>query len=230
MGLFKRLFGKNKTKELGDKASEEAMIEEFTQEELERDDELKTNGLQNVLGKMHNLVGHALIPFEIGGAVDMYYFPNHIKGTGFATMELLNPKGIGPLENRFGTYELVAFTKCEMDVEDNPDSAFNLIERIITGIFTQIGNYSFEAILNPGETIELPQGEDEETLCLVFDLYKPDDKKFQIGSREHHLLICLHLFRSEMEFAMDNGSETLISLLKEKGVYPYSDLDREPVI
>lgn len=49
---------------------------------------------------MHGIVGHAIIPFSIGGAVDMYYFTDHIKGTGFATMELLNPDGNGPKPNK----------------------------------------------------------------------------------------------------------------------------------
>ncbi|ACT95682.1 hypothetical protein [Dyadobacter fermentans] len=62
---------------------------EFSEEEFEADYEAKRKGLENVLGKMHDIVGHAIIPFAVGGAVDMYYFPNHIPGTGFATMELL---------------------------------------------------------------------------------------------------------------------------------------------
>ena len=71
MNIFKKFFGKKETKK------------EFTQEEYDEDYELKMEGLEYVLGKSHNIVGHAIIPFEIGGAVDMYYFPNGIKGTGF---------------------------------------------------------------------------------------------------------------------------------------------------
>jgi hypothetical protein len=41
------------------------------------------------------------------------------------------------------------------------------------------------------------------------------------------LLLCIEVFRSEMEYAMKNGSEALFRLLKERGYYhPYSDLDR----
>jgi len=98
--FIKKLFGKS-----------EPEAKEFTDEEHEQDYELKKQGLEHILGEMHDIVGHAIIPFAIGGAVDMYYFPNHIKGTGFATMELLEPDGTGPLPNRLGTYELVAFTK-----------------------------------------------------------------------------------------------------------------------
>lgn len=221
MSFLKKLFGE-KNKEV------EVPAREFTDEEFERDYKLKEQGLENVLGAMHGIVGHAIIPFSIGGAVDMYYFTNDIKGTGFATMELLDPDGNGPKPNRIGTYELVAFTKLDYnDNEENP-TEFNTIERRFCGIFTTIGNYSSQAVLNPFETIEVPNGTDENN-CLILDNYAPQGKEFTIGDRKHHLLLCLEVFRSEMEFARKNGSGKLIELLKEKGFYPYSDLDREPV-
>lgn len=221
MSFLKKLFG-GKSKEI------EVPAREFTDEEFERDYKLKEQGLENVLGAMHGIVGHAIIPFSIGGAVDMYYFTNGIKGTGFATMELLDPDGNGPKPNRIGTYELVAFTKLDYnDNEENP-TEFNTIERRFCGIFTTIGNYSSQAVLNPFETIEVPNGTNENN-CLILDIYAPDGKEFAIGDRKHHLLLCLEVFRSEMEFARKNGSSKLIELLKEKGFYPYSDLDRDPV-
>lgn len=220
MGFLNRLFGKKETP--GEK--------EFTEEEHEKDYETKSEGLENVLGKMHNLVGHAIIPFAVGGAVDMYYFPNHIKGTGFATMELLDPAGNGPKKNRLGTYELVSFTKHDYNPNEETQTPFNLIERQACGFLTAIGMFSSQAVLNPKETIEVPNGENEENTCLVFDLYEPDGKKFIVADRKHHLLLCMQIFRSEMDYARQNGSDELLKILKEKEIYPYSDLDREPVI
>ncbi len=219
INFIKKLFGK------ADKPSPR----EFTEEECELDYDQKSDGLESVLGKMHDLVGHAIISFAVGGAVDMYYFPNHIKGTGFATMELLEPDGTGPLPNRLGTYELVAFTKHDYNDSEDVQTPFNLIERKVCGFFTTIGFFSREAVLNPNETCEVPNGEGEENTCLVFDLYEPDNKKFKIGNRQHHLLLCIQVFRSEMEFSRANGSEQLFDKLKQAGYYPYSDLDRKPV-
>jgi hypothetical protein len=221
MSFFKKIFG-------GDKKKEPISEPEFSQEQYDKDYEEKEKGLEVVLGKMYGMVGHAIIPFEVGGAVDMYYFPNHIQGTGFATMELLDPKGNGPKPNRLGTYELVAFTKELYNESEKSPTAFNLIERRVCGIFTTIGNYSFQAVLNPNETCEVPT-DGEENRCLVFDNYQPDNKQFKIGDRNHHLLLCLEVFRSEMEFARQNGSEELFNKLKAAGHYPYSDLEREPV-
>lgn len=219
MSFLKKLFGKK-----------EPVKTQFTEEEFETDYELKTQGLENILGPMADIVGHAIIPFEIGGAVDMYYFPNHIKGTGFATMELLNPEGKGPLPNRLGTYELVSFTNKNYERSEDPETPFNLIERKICGVHTSIGAYSSMAVLNPNETCEIPNDEGEENTCIVFYLYEPNGKEFMIGNRKHHLLLCLQIFRSEMEYSRNNGSEELLKKLKAAGHYPYSDLDREPVI
>lgn len=82
MNFFKNLFGSKK--------------KVFTEEEFISNYKLKSEAIEKVLGKMENMIGHAIIPFEVGGAVDMYYFSEHIEGTGFATMELLNPDGNGP--------------------------------------------------------------------------------------------------------------------------------------
>jgi hypothetical protein len=224
MSFFKKLFGGQKK---ADETPDELPTEKFSQNDYDKDYELKERGLENVLGKMYGMVGHAIIPFSVGGTVDMYYFPNHIQGTGFATMELLDPDGNGPKPNSIGTYELVAFTRHPYETNDEKEIPFDLIERRVCGTFTTIGNYSFQAVLKPGDTCEVPR-DDEENRCVIFDLYQPDNKEFKIGDRKHHLLLCMEIFRSEMDFARENGSAKLFELLKQKDYYPYSDLDREP--
>lgn len=205
---------------------------EFTDEENERHYELEEEGLERLLGPMHNMVGHALIPFQIGGTVDMYYFPNALPGTGFATMELIQPDGSGPKANRIGTYELVTFTKHELPPEGTSrqdDIPFNKIERRMCGIMTIIGFYSRDAVLNPGETCEVPLEDGKPNVCLIFDEYTKDGIGFELGGKRHCLLLCMEVFRSEMEYAMQHGSKVVLDALKQKGYYPYSDLDRYPV-
>jgi len=204
---------------------------EFSDEEYERHYEAKQAALERILGRMHGFVGHAIIPFHLGGAVDMYYFPNGIPGTGLATMELIQPDGSGPKPNRVGTYELVAFTKHDKPPaeDESPDHPFHKIERRICGIFTATGFYSYDAVLNPGETCEVPGGEGEPNRCLILDEYAPDGHSFDIDGNEHCLLLLLEVFRSEMEYAMEHGSAVVLEKLKDEGHYPYSDLDREPV-
>lgn len=203
----------------------------FSDEEYNAYYDAKESGIEAVMGKMCGLVGHAIIPFQIGGAVDMYYFTNGIPGTGFATMELIEPDGSGPKPNRIGTYELVAFTKIKMPAaeEKSENHPFNKIERRMCGILSTTGFYSYDAVLNPGDTCEVPGKEGEPNKCLILDEFKPDGKEFRIGTKHHCLLLCIEVFRSEMEYAMAHGSATVLQKLKDKGYYPYSDLDREPV-
>ncbi|MBI4298641.1 MAG: suppressor of fused domain protein [Chloroflexi bacterium] len=213
---FKKLFGKKKT------------WPQFTDDQYSQHYDLKKQGLERVLGKMHGLVMHAIIDFQVGGPVAMYYFPNACDGTGFATMELIEPDGSGPQLSRIGTYELVAFTRYKVGDETHR-AAFKQIELHIRGIFTKVGRHSFEALFNPLETVEVPADEGKPTYCLILDEYKKQGVEFMIGGSKHGLLLVIEVFRTEMEYAMENGPQVVLDRLKEKGYYPYSDLEREPV-
>jgi len=215
---------------------------EFTPEELEALYEAEEKGLEKILGPIDDVVGHALIPFQVGGAVDMYYFSKHLPGTVFATIELINPDGTGPKPNRIGTYELMTCTKLKRNPESKETyqernkrvgegrlTPFEEMECRMKGIMTSIGFYSFDAVIQPGETAELPL-DDNETVPLVFDEYSTPENPFQINGKRHGLLLIMEIFPSELEYARNNGSGALFEKLKAQGVYPYSDLDRQPVI
>src|SRR3990170_4449985 len=98
--------------------------------------------------------------YEAGGPVHMYYFPQPNGSTAFATMQLLKPDGTGPMKSSIGTYELVAFTRHRV-TKPKANAAFELIENRIRAIFTTIGRYSTETILNPGDTAEVPMSESD---------------------------------------------------------------------
>jgi hypothetical protein len=202
--------------------------EGFSPEDYERHHALKAAALERVLGPMHATVGHAIIPYFVGGAVDMYYFPNVTEGTACVTMELIEPDGTGPLPSRVGTYELIAFTRHKIG-DSSCAEAFKAIERRICGIFTTVGRYSAGATLNPGDTCEVPV-QDGPNRCLVFEEFTNAQRRFQIGDRVHGLLLCIEVLPREMEFAMRHGSGPPLDRLKSQGAYPYSDLDRQPVV
>ena len=59
--------------------------------------------------------------------------------------------------------------------------------------------------------------------CLIFDGYP----SYRVDEpAEFGLLAIVELFRSEMAYARKNGGA---KLLKAKGHYPFSDMEREPV-
>lgn len=224
MEIFKKLFGKKQKAEMSKKQKQEQLDPLF---------QAKKEAMENILGEMYGLVGHAIIPFQIGGAVDMYYFPNAREGMAFATMELIESESKGPIPNRNGMFELLAFTRHKVDkqvggITEAIGDPVDTIERRICGIFTTIGNYSYTAKLEPGDTCEIPNDEGDNT-CLVFDEYKIDGRNFMINGKMYGLLVCIEVFRSEMEYAMKYGSLELFKKLKETGCYPFSDLDRDPV-
>jgi hypothetical protein len=191
----------------------------------------KDRALEATLGPMADMIGYAMMPLGmIGtmrvGQVDMYYYPTHIEGTGFATMELIKPHGKGPVPNRLGTYELVAFTKQPYNhPEQTPPTAFNQIERRICDTFSQIAILAREKALNPFELCKLTDADGNDKY-VIFDAYEVEGKPFKVGEETHHLLLCLEIKEEELATVAMFGHQEFVGMLKMIGIYPYSDLDR----
>lgn len=191
--------------------------------------ERKSALMEAILGAEHDQVMHAIIPYAIGGGLDLYYYPNGIQGTAIATKELSDFPGEGSSNYLFSCYELVMFTRhpINLDVAWDEAAGFGRTHSAINKILNGIAPYSSQATLNPNDTCEFPA--DMPTVggrCLIFDGYPsyPDDEPAEFG-----LLAIIEVFRSEMEYARKSSGAKLLKRLKLKGHYPYSDLDREPV-
>lgn len=190
--------------------------------------EEKSSQMEGLLGKQHDTVMHSMIPYSFGGALDLYYYPNGIKGTAIATKELCELPGQGANNDWYENYELVMFTREPINLEqaNNVKHPFGKIHRSFNAILNCMARYSEEATLNPGETCEFPEEMEElGGRCLIFDAYEDQEDETQFG-----LLLVMEVYREEMEFARKLGSQLLIDLLKSKGHYPYSDLNRESVV
>jgi len=218
-GFFDRLFGR--------KPDSAVVSESLSDVDFQAYYCQKTAALEAVLGPMADTVGHAVVPYRIGGAVDMYYFQHALPGTALVTMELVEPGQPGPIPGPLGPYEFIAFTRLAYSTPASPE--FEHIERRFCGIFTLLGTYSQQAVLKPRDTIEMPGDEMNDAKCLVFDEYRNPDADLIVGSTPYGLLLIIEVFRSEMEFAMLEGTAALLDRLKSAGHYPYSDLDRGSV-
>ena len=173
---------------------------------------------------------HAIIPYVVGGGLDLYFYPNGIPGTGIATKELDDPHGEGPSNRLYNNYELVMFTRHAVDMENAKDDAapFGRAMSNANAILNLIARYSSDATLNPFETCEFPEEmEDVGGKCLIFCDYEPKQPAVAI---DLGLMLIIEIHRSEMEYARASGGRELIAQLKEAGHYPYSDLDRPPVV
>jgi hypothetical protein len=192
--------------------------------------ERKTALMESMLGKEHDMVMHAIIPYAVGGGLDLYYYPNGLPGTAIATKELSDVPGEASSNDVFQCYELVMFTRHPLDLDAAKDeaTAFGQAHAIINQVLNCIAQYSAEATLNPNETCEFPAGMPRlGGRCFIFDGYPsyPDDEPAEFG-----LLALIEVFRSDMEYARHNGGARLLERLKADGHYPYSDMDRKPVV
>lgn len=189
----------------------------------------KSELLQDLLGPEHNMVLHAMLPYALGGSLDLYFYPQGIPGVGVATKELSELPGEGSTNEVFESYELVMFTRhpLEFDNQDETATPFGRALQNISPILNCMARYSAEASLNPRETCEFP--EEFETLggkCLIFDSYGQEaDEPADFG-----LLLVLEIHPSEMAYAREHGGQQLLDRLKQAGHYPYSDLDRPAVV
>jgi hypothetical protein len=189
----------------------------------------KTALMEKSLGPEHGIVMHSIIPYAVGGGLDLYYFAEGMKGTAIATKELSELPNEGSSNEVYCSYELVMFTKhpLQLDLAQNEETDFGRVHSTINSILNCIAPYSTTAILNPDETCEFP--EEMERIggkSVIFDGYACHSAGLV---QDFGLLAVIEVFRSEMEFARRKGGAKLIKRLKSKGHYPYSDLDRDPV-
>lgn len=218
---------------------DEAYVQKFS--------EAKDAALREAIGPMHEMVLHAIIPYAIGGALDLYPFHYARGGTVYATQEVMDPNPAnGPKRNKLGRYELVAclrkaFTHSTKDSgattddddSDTPRGPAREGDRLISRVLNPIARYSAMAVLQPGETAEIPEAEhaqpgDPDNLYILFDQFETRNEFTVLGER-CGLLLCMAIHKSECDFARTKSGKELIARLKAAGVYPYSDLLRRPV-
>jgi hypothetical protein len=230
MGLFdwlRGLFGSSSREAQAETPPE---VSEADQRRAQEWYEQKSKLMEESLGREHDMVMHALIPYAIGGGLDLYYYPNGVAGTAIATKELSDLPGEGSSNRSFDTYELVMFTRHALDLDAAKDQStpFGQAHSNINRVLNLIARYSAEAKLNPYETCEFPaEMEHVGGKCLVFDGYARHSEGL---AHSFGLLAVIEVHRSEMEFAREHGGAALLAKLKSAGHYPYSDLERDPVV
>jgi hypothetical protein len=190
--------------------------------------EEKSARMVELLGEEHDMVMHAIIPYAVGGGLDLYYYPHIIPGTGIATKELCERPGEGSSNDVYGCYEFVMFTREALALDDARDEStpFGKMHRAINAILNTMAPYSAQAKLNPRETVEFPA--EMETVggrCLILDAYGTTDAYYDFG-----LMLIIEIHHVEMEYARQHGGQALLEKLMAANYYPYSDLDRPPAV
>tara|TARA_R110000782_G_scaffold53205_7_gene113435 strand:- start:12471 stop:13109 length:639 start_codon:yes stop_codon:yes gene_type:complete len=179
------------------------------------------------LGEPDESVLAAIIGWPVGGPVDLWLFPSD-SGTVFTTMQLVGPGRTEQKRSSLGKYELAAATARRKGIDGDLDEAASpWLDRAMSvrSMLTAIGHYSSMGRLEPMQTAEIP-GEEKNT-CVVFDRAIGNET---LAGEPFGLLWCIAVHPEELAFARSAGTEALIARLKQAGVYPTSDIDRDPVV
>lgn len=217
--MFKKLFGR------GGEPEQHADISD------EQFDEAKQAALERALGPMDEMVLHAIIPFHMGGTLDVYSFSNLLPNRGLicVTQELVGrTKKQRAKPGRAGAYELAwclkPLPKGVTGLKDHPD--FDLMYDPMNAV----AQYAFEASLNPGETISSPADEAGQVdAAILFDKLIGREPVV-VNGETIQLLLCVHITQSELAYAKEEGTPALVSKLKLAGVWPYSIKQRKSAV
>jgi hypothetical protein len=175
----------------------------------------RLQALTCLLGAPADTVYHATIPFHfrhVGGSSDVVMFPKYTPGMTYVTAELTGTDA-GQRPNSFGNYELMICVRQELE------AAADFVSRL--------AGYTCEAELEVGETMDIEAFFEDSTLRAVL-FAKPDDlvTEFMFLDQRYGLLLCIGITSEELAFARERGSEELLALLKQHGVFPYTTPDR----
>jgi hypothetical protein len=103
--------------------------------------EQKSRLIEASLGVEHKMVMHAIVPYEVGGALDLYYYAKGLPGTAIATKELSELPNEGSSNDVYRSYELMMFAKHPLDLDTAYDNktAFGRAHTNINAILNLTG-------------------------------------------------------------------------------------------
>ncbi len=243
--------------------------QEFTDAEAERGQRHTERLLEEILGPSEPLVLHSIVPFCVGGALDLYYYANsRFGGTFFASQELTAPEFL-PSNRSFDALELAIATRLtikfqppptdsdvptetkkpsffkrlfgrEKSVKSPEEKKRDDLHRVLTNLAFYVCSEGVE--VNGYDTLEFPQEFEDEQLagrCFIFDelpaaapvpVPTSPDERSPLDGKRFGVLLAIEVFRQEMNWAREQGTEQLVKRLQAAGAYPFSDLDRNPVV
>ncbi len=178
---------------------------------------MRMQALEKLYGRPEEYVGHAPIPFflgnSVGGATDIVYFDNHINGRLSVTADLIGRKD--QRKSKLGHYEL-AIVHRDKEEQWGPNA------------ISKLAYYTLEAILQPGETMDVGEVAPEQSSIDAFMFF--DYGRFQILNQDCGVLLCMGITKEEKEACFEGREDAVIRALKEKNIFPYTDIQRESVI
>ena len=132
-----------------------------------------------------------------------------------------------------GREQFVTYVTCELSVRDEQKPAeFGRYEVMMTcdderwahNILTKFGQMSLENVFGNGHTIDISPvaGPD----CPVQGLVVEEFARVTIDGQPYGILYLHGVTRSELEFAMESGTDALLARLKQSGIYRRTSVRR----
>ncbi len=175
----------------------------------------RSAALARVLGKPGEMVFHAPVPFQLGGFADVLPFPDYVPGATYVTAELTG-EDVGQRPSSLGHYELMICVR-----RDLPKAA---------DLVSKLARYTCDAEVEAGQTMDVGAYFGDSTIrALVFTHPREEPVWFEFLGVRYGLLLCVGITAKELAFGRSQGTERLLALLREHGVYPYTTPDRPSV-
>lgn len=171
--------------------------------------------LKSVLGQPAEKVYHSVIPMFLGGFADVMSFPSYIAGATYVTAEMTG-NDMGQQPSSVGNYELM------ICMRQDSSKAADLISRL--------ARYTCEAEVEPGQTMDIQTFFGDATMrALLFAQPQEEPLEFAFLGQKYGLLLCIGITSDELSFGHSHGTDQLLALLKQHGVFPYTVPDRPSV-
>jgi hypothetical protein len=133
--------------------------------------------------------------------------------------------------------QFVTYVTCELSVREEQQAAeAGRYEVMITcdeeawarKILTKIGQMSLEGVFEHGHTVDIGQIVGPE--CPLQGLVVEEFTRVTIDGRGYGILRFHGVTRSELEFAMEFGTDELLERLRRAGIYPRTSIHRRESI
>jgi len=128
----------------------------------------------------------------------------------------LTGEDVGQLPNSLGNYELM------ICVHENLSRAADLISKL--------ARYTCDSKLEPGDTMDLGDHFSGSAIKALLFTHPSDQLvQFDLLGQRCGLLLCIGITGEELSLKQTDGSASLLALLMEHGIFPYTVLQRESV-
>lgn len=168
--------------------------------------------LESELGKSDDKIATSAVPIYLGGVADVLTFRSHVDGVAYLTAGLIGDGS--QKQTEIGEYELMM--------------CFRQENNWAPSLLSRLAPYTFETELKPGETMDIaPAMPENSTIAgLLFVSYR----QFKVSNENAGILLCIGITESELAQCRKIGPDALISKLKDSGIFPFTDTERQAVL